>query len=179
MRRVGGPRCDAKWSAEKRSEVNARRRRRYAEKKQKKENLVPDSPNVRSPDDEWDAFGEEGFKEEYGDVALMMSGKFWKPRMGRTRMVFVDDENNCVYKVPMNSEGMLASSKENKVASDPEKYVVRVAQCEYVNIEGIFVLKMEKVNVDIDPDDKPDWADYVDCGQIGRTVDGRVVAFDL
>lgn len=36
MCRAGGPRCDAKWSAAKRSEVNRLRRQKYAEKKNRK-----------------------------------------------------------------------------------------------------------------------------------------------
>jgi hypothetical protein len=85
-----------------------------------------------------------------------------------------------VVKVPLSWEGVSENCYEAQ-HTDPG---VPLAACRlHVSIpSGLPLLWMERVDpVTWSRNDPryPAWADWVDCGQIGLTTDGRLVAYDL
>lgn len=97
-----------------------------------------------------------------------------EPACGRHRAVFFDGD--VVWKVPRNWQGMDANQREARWRSAE----IPLARCElhYEMPSGIAVLKMERVEP-VGGADLPDWTLAVDCQQVGRTRDGRLVAYDL
>lgn len=108
---------------------------------------------------------------------------------GRNRIVF--DMGMFVAKLPCawggfgdnDWEGSVSNSKEQML--EPTKHL-QYARTKLVYVGGIPVCYMEKVDeaLDIDGihpfDNKrmPGWVSYVDCGQVGYTRRGRLVAYD-
>jgi hypothetical protein len=105
------------------------------------------------------------------------------PEVGRTRAVF-DLGDGWVVKIPLNDEGVGASSSEEYAYQrglangDPW---IPVARCEFRQLGERYYLHMERVEplVFKSYDDVPQWVGYVDGGQVGHTADGRLVAYDL
>jgi len=95
--------------------------------------------------------------------------------VGRHRTVFRDGD--VVYKVPHDETGYGALSNSLEAApitvEDPDHY----ALCEIVSIQDFPVLMMEYVE-HCGWSEEKDWTWGIDCGQIGHTKDGRLVAYD-
>ena len=98
---------------------------------------------------------------------------------GRQRIVFLKD-NQWVIKVPKDEWGLLSNEQEfnryklfGKIGD-----IVAYAECYLQDDEnGISLLVMEKVE-QLPIKDQPDWAKYVDCGQVGKNTKGEIVAYD-
>lgn len=94
---------------------------------------------------------------------------------GRHRKVYYDPKRHEVIKFPKCCLGesdnqhenclngtIYAKSRLDKILT--EKYGVYIIRMEYVEPTG--------------SSDKPDWTWSIDCGQVGRTFNGRLVAYD-
>jgi len=95
--------------------------------------------------------------------------------IGRHRTVFRD--GNWVYKVPHDEEGWGMASNDREAqgalwSDEPERF----ANCELVVVQDFQLLKMEYVTPASHL--RGGWTDFIDCGQVGYTKDGRLVAYD-
>lgn len=105
---------------------------------------------------------------------------------GRTRVVF-DRGDGYVVKVPFNGEGYMANGGEYKTytynVANPDNPGIPVAACNFEDFNSmdkeIPVLIMEKVTYAHGEENLPDWVGWVDCGQVGYTKNGELVAYDL
>lgn len=97
---------------------------------------------------------------------------------GRNRMVFRTQDGHVI-KLPINDDGFMDNARES-TWDDPG---IPLASCEIKTIisrgQEIDLLVMEEVTPITKRDEMPDWADYVDCQQVGYSKDGRIVAYDL
>jgi hypothetical protein len=110
-----------------------------------------------------------------------------EPQVGGKRAVFSVGEH-WVLKVPLTWEGDIDNVNEARyyaqtVASETDEFIP-VANCRVHHSlpSGVALLWMERV-VPVtfkygDPS-CPDWVGWVDCGQVGYTADGHLVAYDL
>lgn len=100
---------------------------------------------------------------------------------GRNRIVFEKD-NGTVIKIPLNEEGIEDNYSEERRYMKCGKTgdVIPYAKCEVYNDDnGIPHLHMERVYpLGVEESAVPEWADFVDCGQVGRTLSGEIVAYD-
>ena len=101
--------------------------------------------------------------------------RFGKPiGYGRNREVF--SNGRTVFKLPRNDAGFRDKSMEYhhfRRWKDEAQ-----ARCRIIFIMNIPVLLMELVKM-IPVDEKlPDWTDFIDCRQVGRRKDGKIVAYD-
>jgi len=99
---------------------------------------------------------------------------------GRMRSVYRLSLTDVI-KVPLDVRGDLANEQE---ARRWERFgttdTIQYAECAMFWFRGQWVLLMEYVEPVLDqwPDGLPDWTDFVDCCQVGYTLDGRLVAYD-
>lgn len=129
-----------------------------------------------------DEIGNQGWDDSYKEKSVKAIQKFTSlygtPSIGRTRAVF-DTQDGFVIKVPYVDEGFYANHSE-VVTSNTDDAYIPIAKCEHDEKEGVSVLVMEKVAIArADYKNMPDWVYSVDCGQVGYTKDGRLVAYDL
>lgn len=103
--------------------------------------------------------------------------KYGKPIYGGSRAVYRD--GGVVHKLPLTDRGMFANGTE---ALHPDDDYIPLATC-HLHVEepeGIPVLTMQAVKEHHAPYNQlPDWAGWVDCGQVGFTENGTLVAYDL
>ena len=90
---------------------------------------------------------------------------------GRGRVAF--KHKNYVVKIPYTMEGIMFNRME---AYSYKKHNAdgRFARC---RMHGI-MLVMEYIEQIKDHDDLPLWVSYIDCGQVGYTRTGKLVAYD-
>lgn len=102
---------------------------------------------------------------------------------GRNRNTFVFD--SYVVKLPKTLDGIVDNDWEGSISNSAESF----NKPEYVQYprtrlafsrDGIPVCIMERVEIPPWPgyDAYPDWVGSVDCGQVGYTKAGRLVAYD-
>ncbi len=95
---------------------------------------------------------------------------------GRHRTVYTHKQ--FVVKVPVDDQGAFDNDYEysiyRKYGAQPDLNGIQYARCRLMS-NGWLV--MEHV-VLLAYEDHPKWADYVDCQQVGRGRDGRIVAYD-
>lgn len=95
--------------------------------------------------------------------------------VGRSRAVFLMPSGRWVLKVPISDEGYWHNQLEaTKSKTDDWLYKWQKAKAKILK-SGLLV--MEYVT-HVPVGQQPDWASYVDCGQVGLTHDGRIVAYD-
>jgi len=110
--------------------------------------------------------------------ALRRAEKLFGPKIGwgRHRTVFRDGAE--VVKVPSRSSGCCANDEEARTWKTPHE---PRAKCRFDPILseklGVPVLRMEYVE-HVGWSERADWTWSVDCGQVGHTADGRLVAYD-
>jgi hypothetical protein len=111
---------------------------------------------------------------------------------GCTRITFGKPRVDYVIKLPLSSS--YNNVNEVKFAKNPKKGI-KVAKCSLEILKGVPVVKMERVKPLVEPrfygSDRAEraiqriqksgerWITKVDCCQVGRTKDGRIVAFDV
>lgn len=108
---------------------------------------------------------------------------------GLSRLCFAS--KYCVIKVPINDEGYCDNKCEyisyiqgyeayNKILSLEVglEQELRFAKCRLITIQGIEVLLMEKLDTQSDRHLLPDWADFIDCQQVGLDRKGQWKAYD-
>lgn len=119
---------------------------------------------------------------DYEDVVRAAIRKFGKPvGQGLTRMVFANADRTEVIKIPTRTEGETANERElirDNWLGDPERYARAFPDEALSKIFGVFVIRMEWVTPAPNPYELADWVGAVDCGQVGYTADGRLVAYD-
>lgn len=114
-------------------------------------------------------------QEKVLNLLDQMAKQHGEPSVGRTRAVY-DTGDGYVTKVPLSWEGVMQSGTE----ANWDNEEIPVAECQLVDMDGIPVLRMEKVQIEhASYKDLPDWVGFVDGGQVGRTKEGRLVAYDL
>jgi hypothetical protein len=103
---------------------------------------------------------------------------------GRNRAVF--DMGSYVVKLPRNSQGFGDNDWEGSISNGPDSdpaediqyartrmFYVKLPEHDYIPI-----LFMEKVVYAERQEHLPDWVMSVDCGQVGWSKNGKLVAFD-
>ena len=112
-----------------------------------------------------------------------MSRDVWSPTYFKKGELIATGRNRAVYahgrfvvKVPLNDHGYgdndLEAHYSRRYGRRPDPDGIVYARCGW--------LVMERVNTRWVPrEERPDWADWIDCGQVGRTKDGRFVAYDF
>lgn len=113
---------------------------------------------------------------------------------GCTRVTFGKPRVDYVIKLPSGSSSSYVNVNEVKFAKNPKKGI-KVAKCSLEILKGVPVVKMERVKPLVEPaffgtarglrtiqriqKSGERWITEVDCCQVGRTKDGRIVAFDV
>lgn len=95
---------------------------------------------------------------------------------GRHRIAFLHKNKNFVIKVAHCIDGMQANWEECKKFKNRKHSSIPFARCRSAHPYAI-VIVMEKVE-HCPWTEKPDWANYVDCGQVGYTKKNEIVAYD-
>lgn len=95
---------------------------------------------------------------------------------GRTRAVFLLPGGRYVVKIPVDEMGYHDNWSEARQAKrDGWLYKHQVARCRLMK-NGWLVMEYVKPATG---EELPDWVGSVDCGQVGWTRDGRLVAYDF
>jgi len=96
---------------------------------------------------------------------------------GRNRICFRISPTEVI-KIPLNETGFHANFYEANSWDEQPEFLARCNFDDSLGKElGIAVLRMEYVE-HVGWSEKPDWTWGIDGGQVGRTVDGRLVAYD-
>ena len=90
--------------------------------------------------------------------------------IGRHRVTYLIVGTEIVLKFPLSVDGFFDNTHEAEVKGE------RYAECCMVGNSTI--LAMEFVDR-IPYESLPGWAGFIDCGQVGKTKDGRIVAYDF
>lgn len=96
---------------------------------------------------------------------------------GHNRIVFLKDDD-WVIKCPLNEDGLndnISEARRYRQFGDTD--LVKYAECKMFFLNDINCLEMERV-YPISKSERPDWADYVDGGQVGKNKDGKILAYD-
>jgi hypothetical protein len=98
---------------------------------------------------------------------------------GRNRAVY--SHGRYVVKVPLNEAGYHDNYREANISSKmkrrPNQDGIVFARCRLLP-NGWLV--MERVDTRyLRRDERPDWADWIDCAQVGIARDGVIVAYDF
>jgi hypothetical protein len=100
--------------------------------------------------------------------------------IGRNRVTFAHSPG-WVIKVPINDWGLLDNESEAETFQcfGRTNAFIKYAQCRIeFDQEGIPLLLMERLAVDIPLAGLPEWCDFVDCQQVGIGHDGQLLAYD-
>jgi hypothetical protein len=89
--------------------------------------------------------------------------------------------NGEVLKIPRNEQGESDNWIEHyKYMTTPQDLAeFRPAECQPFEFAGLPCLIMEKLDTNLQLSEMPLWADYVDCRQVGRAIDGTIKAYDF
>ena len=119
----------------------------------------------------------EGDYEMYREDVQGYINTYGYPWIGTTRAVFDMGDGN-VLKIPLGYQGDEENWLElSLMETEPDR---RPYGHYEESPHGIPVLVCEKVEpMMFDDPEMPDWADFVDGRQLGRTHDGRIVAYDV
>ena len=94
---------------------------------------------------------------------------------GRNRVVYRVSKR-LVLKLALNDYGLSDNCIEH---SRYRRYwqsdLVQYAPCRILSNGALLMWYVEPLKT---PTECPDWADYVDCRQVGRAHDGRIYAYD-
>lgn len=115
-------------------------------------------------------------------VHRMMRRLFGEPQYGTSRATFIDRANGIVYKIPRvysSPDDVMYGCEANYCEKTPlADFPCAVARILH-DPRGIPILAMEYVATDVPREEKPEWANWIDCGQVGRALDGELVAYDF
>ena len=111
---------------------------------------------------------EEKIKPEIGGFEFLGAG--------RNRFVFRKPESDWVIKVPINEYGMLDNDSEDIYFHRHQTGFM--ARCKLIQLCDVPILVMEYVDINLEKKDMPDWSAWVDCQQVGRNKNGKIVAYD-
>lgn len=134
---------------------------------------------VETPNTDWDQF----FLEAQTAILKRFKTKYGNPACGRNRCVF--SSKFVVIKVPMNRNGLIDNTHEydmwKKQAAQgyTDAREIRYARSRIIYVLDIPLLVMQKLDIEHNYVATPDWADYVDCAQIGKDKRGIWRAYDF
>ena len=131
---------------------------------------------------------EHQIDNEFGDPAITALFRRYVAKgrpleLGRTRCAFIYP--TFVVKFPITIEGIRDNDWEGSVSNaddDPEE--IRLARTRLVLWGSFPIVLMERVEwasyreIEAKLGHVPDWVGSVDCGQVGFSRDGRLLAFD-
>ena len=116
----------------------------------------------------------ETWKTVY-NLYKILKQKYGEPvACGGTRLVF--SSGRFVFKLPINDFGFSANNWEATRYKERHNHFP-LAKCRIIVVKNIPIIVMEFVKP-VDEMDKPEWADFVDCQQVGRNRAGDIVAYD-
>ncbi len=117
---------------------------------------------------------EDGSAIDFSKVIAIGKALFGEPiGEGRHRVVFRDGET--VLKFPTKNSGIHANEQEARFKDD---HLARAdIDEEFTDKTGVPILRMEYVT-HTGWSKEADWTWSIDCGQVGLTADGRLVAYD-
>ncbi len=122
-------------------------------------------------------FDDENLDKSINALIRRMMEKYEYLGCGRNRIVFALKSKNYVIKVPLNLAGNSDNSVEAKRGVD---FGYPVAKAKRVIIDDFCCAVMEYVeHADRFDNELPDWTGFVDCGQVGFTKKGELVAYDF
>ena len=99
-------------------------------------------------------------------------------QIGRNRITYLF--SNHVVKIPVDDNGVADNDWEGSLSNgeslnDPNE--VQYARTRLIYVKDIPIVLMQRVKPAFELN-LPDWVNSVDCGQVGYTKAGRLVAFD-
>lgn len=105
--------------------------------------------------------------------------------MGRNRIVY--DMGKYVVKIPLNEDGIADNDWEGStVWEDSPDHITARTRAAWVDCKchGVIpILFAERVNFEalagVGYEALPEWAGSIDCGQVGYTKKGKLVAYDF
>lgn len=112
---------------------------------------------------------------KYRNLCNELESVYGPPIEGSHRTVFIDKKNDEVIKVPSQNSGDFANQQE--LNTQGELYAKTKLDKELTERYGYVVIRMEYVEHS-GYSKEPDWTWSIDCGQVGHTKDGRLVAYD-
>lgn len=112
-------------------------------------------------------------------IAVKLAAKYGPAKLcGRNRVTY--ESKHVVIKLPKNEYGIADNQHEaSHYQKSPEKE--RLARARLLEIDGIPVIVMIKVDTLRSLEgakQKPDWAGFFDCGQVGLTAACKWRAYD-
>lgn len=133
-------------------------------------------------------FIKDEFSEESGIIA--MYEKYIRRAeafdYGRNRCVFLFDK--YVVKLPKNHDGIADNDWEGSVSNDhntaPCEWQVQFPRTRLAYVNELSIVFMERIEAANEKEIRrrlgyvPKWVDCVDCGQVGFTRSGKLVAYD-
>lgn len=206
---AGGPRCEDKWSIYQRSRDNARRRvararhaleasgndaekTRCAQRRLEEAQRQERAADAKVAEQKHATAQLESLSEVY-PASVVNDAKCALRRClepgdvldfsGTTRIVVVKE--NTVVKFPYNDYGMTQCSREERAYRDHQagEGIIPMARTEVKTTENGYVYcesaRVKPVFFRMTDPQRPDWADLIDCAQVGYTKDGQLVAYDL
>lgn len=121
-------------------------------------------------------FDDENLDKSINALIRRMMEKYEYLGCGRNRIVFRLKSKNYVVKVPVN----LAGNSDNCFEAKKQDFGYPVAKAKRVIIGDFCCAVMEYVeHADRFDNELPDWTGFVDCGQVGFTKKGELVAYDF
>jgi len=93
---------------------------------------------------------------------------------GLSREVYVSER--YVYKLPYTDKGINDNYYEARIC---KQSISRCAPCRVIHIQDIPILVMERLDLKLSKEEIPEWADWIDCRQVGRSRSGKILAYDF
>lgn len=121
---------------------------------------------------------EETLQVALTDILTRYRVQFRPIGQGKNRICLAYSESEVI-KIPLNQNGIDDNYYEAKLSGRTDPDGVCYAVCRIHMDSHIPLLRMERVVPILEPSEKLDWAIWVDCGQVGRNQQGRVVAYDF
>lgn len=115
--------------------------------------------------------------DQYDQLKEFLQAKYGEPiGSGRHRLTFAS--KRVVIKMPWNTEAIAANNSEYRIYKIDLSCRERLARCRKIELFGVPVIVMEKLNINIDWREKPSWSMNYDCGQVGKDRKGNLKAYD-
>lgn len=100
------------------------------------------------------------------------------PLLGKGTQRWVYDMGVYVLKVPLDEAGLMANDREantfKRWKNRPDLDGCYYARCHLWKNGWLLMEKITPLK-----EDPPEWADWIDCHQVGQTRHGKVVAYDF
>lgn len=122
-------------------------------------------------------------RKRFADAIRQANSEFKVIGSGRHRVTFRCDESTVI-KLPTDEHAEWLNSLEvrqfERYIANQAAFGVHYALCYGVHYHGVIAVTMEYVEqLPWSHPDMPKWAGSIDCMQVGRAYDGRIVAYDF